>query len=212
MRNPIAAVLLSLVALPARAETYRPLPRIPAEKVESRAAASASAARVSSTGVDVTGVVPVEPVAPAPARAEAPEVVPAIDAAADPSPAASPAANPSPAVSRAADPIPAVSVVEVGMEREGVLSVVQDISGQRVERRLEQDGTIVERILDPAGAVVLERTVAHAAALPLVGELRESTGRRMRVVRDPTGALIYFVQDSRGRVTAAQVMERAEKM
>jgi hypothetical protein len=102
------------------------------------------------------------------------------------------------------------SPVERALSPEGLLSRDVDLDGNILVRRLAEGGAIVERTVEPSGRIVAERVAGSCSDLPLVEEVRDARGGTVRMVRDPSGALVRFAVGSNGAPSGAEIASPPE--
>ena len=88
------------------------------------------------------------------------------------------------------------------------LGTTRNAAGQTVQRLIDQaTGSIVERTLSSAGQQLAQRTVGSIANLPPVSQLTNTAGQLVRRVRDQSGAIIEFVQDTAGKLSQIRIVQ-----
>jgi hypothetical protein len=82
-----------------------------------------------------------------------------------------------------------------------IIGTMHNAAGETVQRLVNlDDGEIFERTLAPRGARTAERSVGNVVSLPPVAEPALTADGTLNRVRDPSGAVLTFVEDARGGV------------
>ncbi|MFL5270553.1 MAG: hypothetical protein ACJ79E_00580 [Anaeromyxobacteraceae bacterium] len=87
----------------------------------------------------------------------------------------------------------------------GLLAVTVNTLGQTLERTVDGNGTIVERLFDRMGALVAQQVVGTVRDLPVVSQSYVEVVELVRIVRDTSGSLIQVVIDPADRILSVGI-------
>lgn len=95
-----------------------------------------------------------------------------------------------------------------GLVRGLLISTTKLANGNTLQRLVDQaTGSILERTLSTAGAVLADKTVGNILNLPVVKETTNTAGQVVRQVRDQAGALIEYTLDkATNKISAVRLL------
>lgn len=95
-----------------------------------------------------------------------------------------------------------------GLVRGLLLTTTRLANGNTLQRLVDQaTGSILERTLSTAGAVIADKTVGSILNLPVVKEATNTAGQVVRQVRDQSGKLIEYTLDkATNKISAVRLL------